>query len=94
MVSLFDDPGTQGEGVAEVDLTLEAVESLAPLCTQLILATTTLSPDGTVKTVETSSIPQPMSPAHRQLKLLEGEYRSKMTDALRQTRPQDTDIPF
>jgi len=77
MLSLFDALGTQHEGVAEVDLTLEAVESLAPLCTQLSLAITHLSPNGVLKTSETYSKLLPSSRAYKQLKLLEAEYMSE-----------------
>jgi hypothetical protein len=94
MHSLFDAPGTQRVGAAEVDLRIEAVESLAPLCTRLSLATSSICADGILRTVEIYATPQPKSPAYTQLELIQAKYRSETTDALNPIDPLDIDIPF
>jgi hypothetical protein len=76
MVSLFLDPGTQDEGAMEVALHLSAVESLAPLCTQLSVSTTSLAPSGRVIVSETCVQPLPKSRAYTQLELMEAKYKS------------------
>jgi len=76
MISLFDVPGTQHEGVMEVDLTLEASDAPGLPHSQLSLGITHVAPDGTLKTSETDLELQPMSPAYTQLALLEAKYKS------------------
>lgn len=73
MTSLFDDPGTQHEGVLEVDLSLPPTASFEFPTLPLRGGISRLAPDGKLFCQEISSQPMPMSRAYRQLTLLAEE---------------------
>lgn len=75
MKSLFDDPGTQHEGVVEVDLTLTEADETESLCSQLSLGITHVQPNGVLRTVETVEELHSSSQAYIQLGLLREAYK-------------------
>ena len=75
MISLFDAPGTQHEGVVEVDLHFDSDDYSEPRYSRLSLAITRLGQDGVLKTGETAEVLLPKSEAYKQLELIQAAYK-------------------
>lgn len=76
MISLFDDPGTQGVGVLAVEIDLPGTCAFEFPSRSLMTGITVLSPDGKPRTYENAVSPQPKSTECMQLELLQAEYKS------------------
>ena len=81
MISLLGDPETSNVGVMEVDLVLPAIAESESQLQSISVGITRLAPDGTLTSGETHAPLLPMTPAYKQLTLLEAKYKSENSDA-------------